>query len=211
MSFPNEYVGKSRHYDVLLKLLLVGDSSVGKTALVCRFADDVFEANFVATIGIDFKIKTLDIGGQRVKLQVWDTAGQERFRTITHSYYRGANGILLVYSITDRRTFDHVAKWLDDISSLAADDVEVVIVGNKSDLEDKRIVSTNAGETLASENNVRFLETSAKEDTNVTQAFMLLAETVLSKRPRQDKEKDEEKRVRIGVDDASADNGGKCC
>ena len=118
---------KNKNYDHLFKLLLIGDSGVGKTCILFRFSDDAFNTTFISTIGIDFKIKTIDIGGKRVKLQIWDTAGQERFHTITTSYYRGANGIMLVYDITNPKSFDNITKWLKNITDFAADDVERIL------------------------------------------------------------------------------------
>ena len=104
-----------KHYDLLFKLLLIGDSGVGKTCIVFRFSDDVFNTSFISTIGIDFKIKTVEMKGKRIKLQIWDTAGQERFHTITTSYYRGAMGIMLVYAVNNSKSFDNISKWLRNI------------------------------------------------------------------------------------------------
>ena len=121
---------KNKNYDHLFKLLLIGDSGVGKTCILFRFSDDAFNTTFISTIGIDFKIKTIDINGKRVKLQIWDTAGQERFHTITTSYYRGANGIMLVYDITNPKSFDNITKWLKNITDFASDDVERILRNN---------------------------------------------------------------------------------
>merc|ERR1712165_23648 len=111
-----------------------------------------------STIGIDFKIKTIDINGKRVKLQIWDTAGQERFHTITTSYYRGANGIMLVYDITNPKSFDNINKWLKNITDFAVDDVERVLLGNKADMEEKRMISTNRGQEIADTHGIKFYE-----------------------------------------------------
>lgn len=105
-------------YDYLFKLLLIGDSGVGKTCILCRFSDDSFSSSFISTIGIDFKIKTIDVDGKKIKLQIWDTAGQERFHTITTTYYRGAMGIMLVYDITNGKSFDSISKWLRNIDEV---------------------------------------------------------------------------------------------
>ena len=119
-----------KSYDLLFKLLLIGDSGVGKTCILFRFSDDTFNNRFISTIGIDFKIKTIELRGKKVKLQIWDTAGQERFHTITTSYYRGAMGIMLVYDITNSKSFDNIAKWLRNIQvcALLVDDVLVVCI-----------------------------------------------------------------------------------
>ncbi|XP_046917894.1 RAS oncogene family member Rab10 isoform X4 [Dermatophagoides farinae] len=170
-----------KNYDLLFKLLLIGDSGVGKTCILFRFSDDAFQTTFISTIGIDFKIKTIDLKGKRIKLQIWDTAGQERFHTITTSYYRGAMGIMLVYDITNAKSFDNIAKWLRNIDEHASEDVEKMILGNKCDMTDKRVVSRERGESIAREHGIRFLETSAKANINIDRAFLDLAEAILNK------------------------------
>lgn len=170
-------------YDLLFKLLLIGDSGVGKTCILFRFSDDAFNTTFISTIGIDFKIKTIELRGKKIKLQIWDTAGQERFHTITTSYYRGAMGIMLVYDITNAKSFDNIAKWLRNIQEHANEDVEKMILGNKCDMEDKRVISKERGETIAIENGIRFLETSAKTNINIERAFVELSESILEKTP----------------------------
>jgi len=170
-----------KSYDLLFKLLLIGDSGVGKTCILFRFSDDAFNNTFISTIGIDFKIKTIELRGKKIKLQIWDTAGQERFHTITTSYYRGAMGIMLVYDITNAKSFDNIAKWLRNIQEHANEDVEKMILGNKCDAEDKRVIGKERGETIARENGVRFLETSAKTNVNIERAFMELSESILDK------------------------------
>merc|ERR1712127_775766 len=124
------------------------------------------------TIGIDFKIKNIDIDGTKIKLQIWDTAGQERFRTITTSYFRGAQGILLVYDVTERDTFDNIANWVSQIQQHADVHVNKIMIGNKCDMEDQRKVSTAEGQALADEYGIKFFETSAKSDINVDEAFL---------------------------------------
>lgn len=175
-----------KQYDLLFKLLLIGDSGVGKTCILYRFSDDAFNTTFISTIGIDFKIKTIDLGGKKIKLQIWDTAGQERFHTITTSYYRGAMGIMLVYDITNPKSFDNIAKWLRNIDEHANEDVEKMILGNKCDMSDKRMISRERGESIAKEHGVRFLETSAKSNINIDKAFYTLAEAILEKIPSKD-------------------------
>eukprot|EP00811_Abedinium_folium_P037265 NODE_9897_length_1391_cov_41.418513.p2 GENE.NODE_9897_length_1391_cov_41.418513~~NODE_9897_length_1391_cov_41.418513.p2 ORF type:complete len:203 (+),score=50.68 NODE_9897_length_1391_cov_41.418513:179-787(+) len=158
-------------YDYLFKLLLIGDSGVGKSCLLLRFADDTYTESYISTIGVDFKIRTLDQDGKTIKLQIWDTAGQERFRTITSSYYRGAHGIIVVYDVTDRDSFEHVKHWLQEIDRYAAEGVNKLLVGNKSDLQSKKVVSYDEAKELADSLGVHFMETSAKNAHNVEQAF----------------------------------------
>lgn len=154
---------------------------MGKTCILFRFSEDAFNTTFISTIGIDFKIKTIELRGKKIKLQIWDTAGQERFHTITTSYYRGAMGIMLVYDITNAKSFDNIAKWLRNIDEHANEDVERMILGNKCDMEDKRVVSKERGDAIAKEHNIKFLETSAKTNINIEPAFIQLAEAILDK------------------------------
>jgi len=177
-------MSKAKNYDHLFKLLLIGDSAVGKTCILFRFSDDQFNSSFISTIGIDFKIKTVDINGKRVKLQIWDTAGQERFHTITTSYYRGANGIMMVYDITNPKSFDNITKWLRNITDHAAEDVIRILLGNKSDMEDKRMISTARGKEIADQNGIKFFETSAKNNVNIHDAFITLATDILERIPK---------------------------
>ena len=129
-------------YDYLMKVLLIGDSGVGKTCLLLRFSDDTFTPNFITTIGIDFKIRTIELEGKKVKLQIWDTAGQERFRTITTAYYRGAMGILLVYDVTDEKSFENIRHWMRNIEQHASDSVNKMIIGNKCDMLDRKVCTS---------------------------------------------------------------------
>lgn len=168
----------SAPYDMQIKLLMIGDSGVGKTCLLLRYANDSFSPTFITTIGIDFKIKNVDIEGTRIKLQIWDTAGQERFRTITTSYFRGAQGILLVYDVTDRRSFESIRNWISQIQQHADVHVNKILVGNKCDMVDEKVVSTAEGQKLAAEFGIPFAEVSAKNDIKVDDSFQSLAKAV---------------------------------
>ena len=119
-----------KKYDLLFKLLLIGDSGVGKTCILFRFSDDMFNTTFISTIGIDFKLKTIHLNGKLIKLQIWDTAGQERFHSITTAYYRGALGVMMVYDVTDKKSFDDIINWLRAIKEHANPNVEKMIIGN---------------------------------------------------------------------------------
>jgi len=161
-----------------IKLLMIGDSGVGKTCLLLRYANDSFSPTFITTIGIDFKIKNVEIDSKRIKLQIWDTAGQERFRTIATSYFRGAQGILLVYDVTDRRSFESIRNWVSQIQQHADVHVNKILIGNKCDMLDEKVVSTEEGQKLAKEFGIDFWEASAKNDINVEQSFICLARAV---------------------------------
>ncbi|NXC72727.1 RAB8A protein, partial [Anhinga anhinga] len=169
------------------KLLLIGDSGVGKTIYIYIFSEDAFNATFISTIGIDFKIRTIELDGKRIKLQIWDTAGQERFRTITTAYYNPARGrrafagIMLVYDITNEKSFENIRNWVRNIEEHASPDVEKMILGNKCDANDKRQVSREQGEKLAASFGIKFMETSAKANINIEDAFFTLARDIKAK------------------------------
>lgn len=171
----------SRQYDLIMKLLLVGDSGVGKSCLLLRFVEDKFNPSFITTIGIDFKIRTIESKGKRIKLQVWDTAGQERFRTITTAYYRGAMGIVLIYDVTDSRSFESVENWFLTVTQHANEDAQIFLVGNKCDDDVNRQVSKEEGQALAAKLNIPFLEASAKSNENVDSIFYELAGIIQEK------------------------------
>jgi len=163
-----------KKYDYQTKILLLGDSGVGKTCLLLRFCDDFFTPSLVATMGIDLKIKHVNLDNRTWKVQIWDTAGQERFRTLTRAYYKGAQGLLLVYDVTDETSFTNVRRWIRNIELHANQDVPIVLVGNKSDLGKDRVVSVERGKALAAECDLPFFETSAKSNVEVTKAFHAL-------------------------------------
>ncbi|OAL25485.1 hypothetical protein AYO22_04804 [Fonsecaea multimorphosa] len=169
---------KVHGYDYLFKLLLIGDSGVGKSCLLLRFADDTYTESYISTIGVDFKIRTIELDGKTVKLQIWDTAGQERFRTITSSYYRGAHGICVVYDVTDMDSFNNVKQWLQEIDRYATEGVNKLLVGNKSDMSDKKVVEYTMAKEFADSLGIPFLETSAKNASNVEQAFLTMARQI---------------------------------
>ncbi|KAG9157861.1 hypothetical protein Leryth_000030 [Lithospermum erythrorhizon] len=191
-------------YDYLIKLLLIGDSGVGKSCLLLRFSDGSFTTSFITTIGIDFKIRTIELDGKRIKLQIWDTAGQERFRTITTAYYRGAMGILLVYDVTDESSFNNIRNWIRNIEQHASDNVNKILVGNKADMdESKRAVPTAKGQALADEYGIKFFETSAKTNLNVEEVFFSIARDIKQRLAESDS-KVEPQAIRINQADQAA-------
>jgi Ras-related protein Rab-8A len=169
--------GSGKDYEQLIKLLLIGDSGVGKSCLLLRFAENSFTPSFITTIGIDFKTKRVNLDGKPVKIQVWDTAGQERFRTITSAYYRGAHGIVLCYDVSARDSFSNIRNWMKNCDQHASGSVVRAIVGNKKDVSE-RAVSYEEGKRLADEYGVAFTETSAKTGEGVDDMFMALASAV---------------------------------
>ena len=166
-------------YDCLFKILIVGDMGVGKSSLLLRYSDDKFDYSYISTIGVDFKIKTIDLDGKRIKLQMWDTAGQERFRTITHSYYRGAHAVVVVFDLTDEKTFENLGTWLYDIKTHANPEITKICIGNKSDLVTNRKISYSTGCNFAEKIGMDYIETSAKNSVNVDIVFERLIRKLL--------------------------------
>ncbi|XP_027337944.1 ras-related protein RABA5b-like [Abrus precatorius] len=160
--------------EYLFKIVLIGDSAVGKSNLLSRFARNEFDSNSKATIGVEFQTQVVDIDGKEVKAQIWDTAGQERFRAVTSAYYRGAVGALVVYDISRRCTFDSIKRWLDELTTQNDSTIARMLVGNKCDLENIREVSTEEGKSLAEAEGLFFMETSALDSTNVQTAFEIV-------------------------------------
>lgn len=214
---------KQRDYDYLFKLVLIGDSGVGKSCLLLRFAvslscvsvplfcramlpkkrseklpmmfshspfllfsfavqDDAFTESYISTIGVDFRFRTVKIDKKTVKLQIWDTAGQERFRTITSAYYRGADGIIMVYDVTSMESFEHVNDWLKEVNRYAAEGTVKLLVGNKSDRTADKVVTEEQAKEFADELGIAFLETSAKSAKNVEEAFLTMAGELIRQR-----------------------------
>jgi Ras-related protein Rab-1A len=157
--------------DIVYKILLLGDSSVGKTCFLLRFTEDTFTDNHISTIGVDYKLKIINSGDKIVKLQVWDTAGQDRFRSITKNYFRGSHGIILLYDITSIASYNNIKAWLQQIREALGNTVTILLVGNKLDLSQNRRVSKDEGNQLAIDNNMGFFETSAKDGSFINEAF----------------------------------------
>ena len=166
-------------YDFIFKVLLRGNSDVGKSSLLLRFVDSVWNEGFVPTIGVDFKVKTLEINNKKIKMQIWDTAGQERFRTVVSTYFKGAHGILLIYDVTNKDSFKNLENWLIEIEKNSSDKVLKILLGNKCDLSDDREIQSEEGKAFAVRNGMEFMETSAKMNTNVSEAFETLAKIMI--------------------------------
>ncbi|CAF1248153.1 unnamed protein product [Rotaria sp. Silwood1] len=170
------------------KILIIGESSVGKSSLMTRFVDDTFQSAFVSTIGVDFKVRTLMIDEHPCQVQIWDTAGQERFRVITTTYYRDASGVLIVYDVTNAESFSRIRRWIEEINKYCDENIPKVLIGNKDDivpLNDTLInkeVSTIEAGNYAHEMNLPFFETSAKDNKNVTEAFYAITRLALHQR-----------------------------
>uniref|UniRef100_A0AC34FEE4 Uncharacterized protein n=1 Tax=Panagrolaimus sp. ES5 TaxID=591445 RepID=A0AC34FEE4_9BILA len=179
----------SKNFDHLFKILIVGDSCVDKSGMLEQFTDSSFSYPFVSTIGIDFKIKTIDLNGMKIKLQILDSTGQERFQNITTSYYRDAMGIMLVYDVTNPSSFDHVTQWLENIYKHASSDVLVMLIGNKCDEKNGRAVSKAWGEKVAADYSAIFNETSAKSNANIDKILNEMAEAILNNMQKQQQSK----------------------
>jgi len=168
-------------YDYLFKFIVIGDAAVGKSCILYRFTDNKFKSDSTHTIGVEFGSKIIEVGGKFIKLQIWDTAGQERFRSVTRSYYRGAAGCILVYDMSSRESYTHLSNWLNDARALATSELVIVLVGNKADLQEEREVTFLEASRFAQENDLMFLESSAKTGDNIEEVFVKCAKTILHK------------------------------
>lgn len=169
-------------FDYLFKILLIGDSSVGKTSLLLRYIDDTYRGEFQATIGVDFKVSTKSINGKLLKLQLWDTAGQDRFKNIVSTYYRGAQGIFIVFDVTNRTSFNNVSKWYQESANFLPESTIRILVGNKSDMNAPyRVISEEEAKALSERLGAEYFETSAKQNTNIDLTFTRMATSILSK------------------------------
>lgn len=184
--------GKDEYYDYLYKVVLIGDSGVGKTNLLSRFTRDEFNLESKSTIGVEFATKSVYLdGGKVVKAQIWDTAGQERYRAITSAYYRGAVGALLVYDISKRQSFENLERWVKELRDHADHNIVILLVGNKSDMEHLRAVSSEEATSYANREHLAFIETSALENTNVESAFHQILAEIYSLRQRKQQQIEE--------------------
>ena len=176
---------KKDNNEISLKILILGDSSVGKTSLLLRYSDGYFPIVYVATIGVEYKVKKVNIKGYEISLQIWDTAGQERFRSITNNFIKDADGIIYVYDITEKSTFDSLKQWINQ-SEESTGDFKKIIVGNKLDLESEREVKIETLEKFCAPKNIKYMETSAKNGANVEELFETLAEMIIGDQSKEE-------------------------
>ena len=195
------------YFDVKYKIMVLGESRVGKTSLIKKYTKDQFGGVYLTTVGMDFQDKIIDIEDKKVRLQIWDTAGQERFRNVTKSYFQSSHGFVLVYDITDETTFDKTNFWMDQIKLNGIENAKLILVGNKCDLINERKVSIEEGEKRAKDNNIKFFESSAKDGTNVNEMFFELGKLIY----QDSKGKEEKKTVKLGSVPESKRQKKKCC
>ena len=167
------------NYDEKIKIMLLGDSSVGKTSIIKRYCKNQYSNSFISTIGVDFETKYINIDGKIINIQIWDTAGQERYKILAQSYYKNSDGFVIVYDITSRISYDNIHKWIEQIKEYASEKIKNIIVANKCDLENKRQISKEEGKELAEKYNFKFYETSALNGKNIDKAFDNLAKMII--------------------------------
>ena len=201
-----------KEYDYIFKVLLVGNSVEGKSSLIVRYVDQIWNDVFVPTIGVDFKVKSLEIENKSIKLQIWDTAGQERFRNVISSYFKGAHGILLIFDITSRDSFKELENWLAEVEKNASTQILKILIGNKCDLEEEREISKDEGEAFAMRNGMQYIETSAKINTNVNEAFEALSKIMVEYYSKKSSAINENKTIKMNKGtDITIPKKKKCC
>ena len=164
--------------EIKIKIMLLGESQIGKTSLIQRYVKNNFNLSYITTVGIDFQLKQIKMNNKSIKLQIWDTAGQERFKNITKSYFHSSDGFIVGYDITSRLSFTNVSTWLKEINDNAPEEIQKILIGNKCDLNERE-VTTEEGQKLAEENGMKFFETSAKNDINVNETFESITKDIL--------------------------------
>ena len=197
---------KTGYFDVKYKIMVLGESKVDKTQLIKRYTKNVFGGVYLTTVGMDFQDKIIEIEDKKIRLQVWDTAGQERFRNVTKSYFQSSHGLLVVYDITDKESFEKINFWMKNIKENAPENAKLILVGNKCDLANERQVSYEEGEKKASNYNIKFFESSAKDGTNVKEFFFYLANDIYQ--DEKAKGKDNKKTVQL---DSKKKGKKGCC
>ena len=204
----------NKKYDFTIKLLLIGDSNVGKSSILTKYVDNNFTNNYNTTIGIDFKIKTIIVGEYKVKLQLWDTAGQEKFRALTTSYFRGAQGVIITFDLTKLESFLHLEMWLSELLK-NDDEYNIILVGNKSDLKENIVITKEQAETFAKKNNLKYFECSASTGENLNELFQYISSEVCEKIVFNIKKESDnikkESNIKLNQDNNNIDKKGKKC
>ena len=202
------------NYDLIFKIVLIGDSGVGKTNILSRYLTNEFSLTTQATVGVEFGSKIVKKGEKLIKLQIWDTAGQERYKSITSAYYKGAKGAFVVYDISRKSTFDNVDKWINELKNNGSEDVFIMLVGNKSDLNDKREIIEEEVKKKAQAYNIAYCETSALKGNNIEFAFESLIDKITEKLEKEKEKlgnnitkKDEGKIITLNINKDKAENG----
>ena len=172
-------ISKGKDYDYIFKIVLIGDTCVGKSCILVRFSDDVFVENYVTTIGVDFRFKTMIVKNKIAKIQIWDTAGQERYRSITTAYYRGAAAIIICCDSTNKESFYNINNWIDEISKYTDKDVDKLVLMNKCDLVEERQIDKNEIEKFEKDNGIKIMEVSAKTGNGIDKAFEYIIEKLI--------------------------------
>ena len=196
--------------DLYLKILVIGDSYVGKTSLLLKYTDGYFSEAHIATIGVEFKQKIINLNDRKIGLQIWDTSGQERFRSITQSFYRGADGVLFVFDVTNKDSFDNMKMWLNEVNDL---DAKKILVGNKIDLVDQRVITKEKMEELAAKNKLVSFETSAKTGVNVENIYTKITELILANKSEEEITKlysNHKQNINISSEDTKKNKKKKC-
>ena len=171
---------KIQYFSAFFKILLIGDLGVGKSCVILRYVEGDFPGNIMSSIGVDFKTKQIEIEDRLIKLTIWDTAGQERYKSLTRHYFKDAHGVILIYDVADRRSFEGLDKWLEEIkNNMLKDGVSIILIGNKIDLP-FRNVTKEEGESFANKNDLLYLETSSKEGTNIEKVFEMISKDIIS-------------------------------
>ena len=196
------------YFDVKYKIMVLGESKVGKTSLIRKYTKNQFGGVYLTTVGMDFQDKIIDIENTKVRLQIWDTAGQERFRNVTKSYFQSSHGFVLVYDITDNQSLENLKFWMEQIKTNGPENARVILVGNKYDLPNERKVSIEEGENFAKKYNIKFFEASAKDGTNVNELFFYLGKTIYQDNLSKVKE---EKTLKLGSTTGRQKEKKKCC
>ena len=171
---------KEEHIDFKVKIMFIGNSSVGKTSIIKRYSKNIFSTSYISTLGIDFESKNINIDNKTINLQIWDTAGQEKYKVLSKNYYNNSNAFIIVYDITNLESFESVMNWIDQIKENAPENVKSILLGNKSDLEEKRKISEEEGKNLAKKININFYETSAQNGANIEKAIDNLVKDVIN-------------------------------